>query len=60
MWTLLQVSVAVLLDNFVSETAREKEQVYKQLVKDKLTQQSIGDEQVQMHTYIHAHDRICA
>jgi hypothetical protein len=52
--------VAVLLDNFVSETAREKEQVYKQLVKDKLTQQSIGDEQVQMHTYIHAHDRICA
>jgi len=24
-WTLLQVSVAVLLDNFVSETAREKD-----------------------------------
>ena len=24
-WTMLQVSVAVLLDNFVSETAREKE-----------------------------------
>jgi hypothetical protein len=24
-WTLLQVSVAVLLDNFVSETARERE-----------------------------------
>ena len=52
--------MAVLLDNFVSETAREKEQVYKQLVKDKLTQQSIGDEQVQMHTYIHAQDRIRA
>jgi hypothetical protein len=28
-WTLLQVSVAVLLDNFVSETSREKEAAHK-------------------------------
>jgi voltage-gated sodium channel len=26
-WTLLQVSVAVLLDNFISETAREKKEI---------------------------------
>jgi hypothetical protein len=26
-WTLLQVSVAVLLDNFISETAREKREI---------------------------------
>ena len=25
-WTLLQVSVAVLLDNFISETARDRDQ----------------------------------
>ena len=42
-WTLLQVSVAVLLDNFVSETSREKDAANALIVEEKRIQYSIGN-----------------
>ena len=42
-WTLLQVTVAVLLDNFVSETSREKEEAYQLSVREKRIQDNIGN-----------------
>jgi hypothetical protein len=42
-WTLLQVSVAVLLDNFVSETERGKEREQAIIREKKMVQDSIGN-----------------
>ena len=42
-WTLLQVSVAVLLDNFVEETAREKEEKHQLFMNHKRAKDSIGN-----------------
>jgi hypothetical protein len=42
-WTLLQVSVAVLLDNFVSETSREKEAAHKLIKEENCIQDSTGN-----------------
>jgi hypothetical protein len=42
-WTLLQVSVAVLLDNFVSETERGKEREQAIIREIKMVQDSIGN-----------------
>ena len=42
-WTLLQVSVAVLLDNFVCETAREKEEKHQLFMEHKRAKDSLGN-----------------
>lgn len=42
-WTLLQVSVAVLLDNFVSETSREKSAQQQLVMEEKRSHDSIGN-----------------
>ena len=42
-WTLLQVSVAVLLDNFVSETSREEAEERSLYVEEKRSHDSIGN-----------------
>ena len=42
-WTLLQVSVAVLLDNFGNETAREKDEKHQLFMEHKRSKDSIGN-----------------
>jgi len=42
-WTLLQVSVAVLLDNFVNETARAKDEKHVLFMEHKRSKDSIGN-----------------
>lgn len=42
-WTLLQVSVAVLLDNFVSETTREKTASHELEIEAKRSRDSMGN-----------------
>ena len=51
-WTLLQVSVAVLLDNFVAETAREQEMQEAVVREIKMLEDSIGNV-LDTHTHWH-------
>jgi hypothetical protein len=42
-WTLLQVSVAVLLDNFVTETSREKNEKLSLALSEERAKDSVGN-----------------